>query len=649
LIVGVFLRYIKIYQGINYIPLSTGEKFCGIVGYNGVGKSSILEAFDSIFNGRNWNLNIATKKSGTTTINPYIVPVFLIQRSFVKNNLRELAKNISDSTWKISSEEINAANRNLFKTFEWHRGKLAKQYNNENYFLLPIGLDKSGNISTSIFDYSHFFSTSPKEEILTEENHEETEVNQEAKSEIKDLFGDIKNKIEYIYIPREIDPEHFTKLETKEIQVLMGETLHERLEQIITSESIKAINANLNGFIDELSQDLVNYSYRTPTNRQQNLRKSDVYNLVIEAFFGIRKLHKQQGSNWLEIGFLSSGEKQRAIIDVAHNLLHHHRDSGKNLIIAIDEPESSLHVSACFDQINALFDISQACRQLLFATHWYGFFPTIDKGNVSVISKKNGSDHYFDLINLGSYKEEAKQVSKDSKGELPYDFRLKSVNDFVQSIISSTVREQPYNWIICEGSSDKIYLEQYFKDIKENINLRIIPVGGAREISRIYRYLSTSYEDFKTAIKGKILLISDTDIELVEYDTQDYPNLICKRIVNTDNDHETKLVGIKSNPKSPKTEIEDVLNGKLFYKTLKEFKQQYPDLLAFVNDTDSPSEIPSYFALDLKISERAKLDEFFDKDDKKYEFAKKYVDLFSDQYLVPDWIQQVKNILTNNL
>jgi hypothetical protein len=580
-----------------------------------------------------------------TSTNPYIVPVFLVHKSFIKSNSKDLAQKISDATWKISSDDINAVNKNLFKTFEKQRNVLARKYENENYFLIPIGLDKAGEVSTSIFDYDSLIAANKGRERLAVKNSSEQEEDKEITSGIKELFEDIKDKIEYIYIPREIDPQHFTKLETKEIQVLMGETLHERLEQIITSDAIKAINTNLNSFIDELSKDLVNYSYRTPTNRQQNLRKSDVDNLVIEAFFGIRKLHRQQGSNWLEIGFLSSGEKQRAIIDVAHNLLHHHRDSGKNLIIAIDEPESSLHVSACFDQINALFDISQACRQLLFATHWYGFFPTIDKGNVSVISKTAESGHYVDLITLDSYKEEVKQMAVESKGQLPYDIRLKSVNDFVQSIISSAVREKPYNWIICEDSSEKIYLERYFEDIKKKRNLRIIPVGGAREISRIYRHLLASYEDFKTEVKGKIILISDTDLQLVEYETQDYSNLICKRIVNIEGDHKTKLVGIKSNPKSPKTEIEDVLNGKLFHETLKQFKPNYPDLLAFIDDTHIASEIPSYFALDLRPSESAKLDEFFEKDNNKYEFAKKYVSLLSDEYLVPNWIQELKVII----
>ena len=46
MIVGIFLRHIKTYKGINFVPLSDGEKFCGLVGNNGIGKSTVLEALD---------------------------------------------------------------------------------------------------------------------------------------------------------------------------------------------------------------------------------------------------------------------------------------------------------------------------------------------------------------------------------------------------------------------------------------------------------------------------------------------------------------------------------------------------------------------------------------------------------------------------
>lgn len=58
MIVGTFIRNVKTYSGINYIPLSYGQSFCGLLGNNGIGKSSVLEALDSIFNKKSWNYNI---------------------------------------------------------------------------------------------------------------------------------------------------------------------------------------------------------------------------------------------------------------------------------------------------------------------------------------------------------------------------------------------------------------------------------------------------------------------------------------------------------------------------------------------------------------------------------------------------------------
>lgn len=471
---------------------------------------------------------------------------------------------------------------------------------------------------------------------------------EEQLKKLQILVDNIRDSIQYIYIPREIDPDNFTKLETQEIQVLMGKTLSEILEKIVTAQQIKEINNKLNEFINNLSEELEKYSYRTLTQRQQNLRKNDLYNLVIEAFFKIRKLHKKQGEQWLDIGVLSSGEKQKAIIDIAINLLKNNIKSGENVIIAIDEPESSLHMSACFDQFDALYEISNTSMQLLFASHWYGFLPVIEKGYVTIISKRE-NEHKFDLFNLEKYREEIKQKIRNSQGKLPYDIRLKSVNDLVQSIIASTISDIPYNWIICEGSSDKYYLAKYFENILYSHKVRIIPVGGASEIKRLYQHICLAYEDLKLEIKGKIILLSDTDAQLVRYETQNpqnHPNLMCKRIVNCETERKTKLVKIDSNPCSPETEIEDVLNGRLFYEVLLDFKQKYPELLDFAIEEKQISEESSYFALDLKPTERKKLKQFFDRDDNKYEFANKYVERIDDNYTVPNWITEIRDFIT---
>ncbi|OYY73485.1 MAG: hypothetical protein B7Y40_09620 [Gammaproteobacteria bacterium 28-57-27] len=641
MIIGIILRNIKTYQGINYIPITDEDKFCGLVGNNGIGKSSILEALDTFFNSRPWNYNIVTKKSGLPTTKPHIIPIFLLDKKLFSGDILQKAEALNSISMSISESDVPLSLRPHAKNFIDHRNQISKNIKSDDLLIIPIGLDYASNISISLFnnriavDLLLGKNTDPSITTLSEENLKE----------LLPLLDQIKHIIDYIYIPKEIEPETFTKLETNEIQVLMGETLTQILSDRVPQARINEINTSLNSFIDTLSQELETYSYRTPTDRQQNLRKNDVYNLIIQSFFSARKLHKKQGDHWLEISYLSSGEKQKAIIDVAHSLLSKHRSSGSNLIIGIDEPESSLHMSACFDQFDSLYDISRDCMQVIFSSHWYGFLPIIESGSATVISK-NIDAHVFDQINLANYREGIKQLSSISKGKLPYDIRLKSINDFVQSVITSTIGDQPFNWIICEGSSDKIYLKAYLDDLINSKRLRIVPVGGAKEIKRLYNHLSTSYEDFKDDIRGKIILVSDTDKELVSYETKDCKNLFCKRIVNCATTKSTKLVGISSNPVSPATVIEDTLNGKLFHETLSTFTETNPELLGIFDSPQAEiSQEYSRIALDLKTSHWEIIEGFFNTGNNKFIFAQRYADRIGAEHEIPSWIQTIREWL----
>ena len=640
MIVGLFLRYFKTYDGINYIPISDKENFCSLVGANGIGKSSVLEALDCFFNNKAWNYNSIVKKSGLKTTRPHIVPVFLLGKDEGTLLDHKDKLEIVDSYVK-SVGKADASNSSIMKAmdeFLAHREKLIKYINIDEYYLFPLGLDCENNVSFSVFN-SKKLAYNLK--VSDEDSEKKGGLENDEFKSLLPIVTSLKSTIDYIYIPREIDPETFTKLETNEIQALMGETLNEVLRREVPDSKVREINTSLNSFIDKISEELDVYSYRSPGSRQQNLKKADLYQLIIEAFFSIRKLHKKLGSNWLEISQLSSGEKQKAIIDVAHSLLKNHRDNTNNLILAIDEPESSLHMSSCFDQFDSLHQISKDCKQVIISTHWYGFFPTIDNGNATIITQAD-SDHMFDLLNLAGYREEIKQSVASSKGKLPYDIRLKSTNDLIQSIITSSIGESPYNWLICEGSSEKVYFEKYFKDLKDSKKLRIVPVGGAKEIKRIYYHLATAYEDFKNEITGKIVLISDTDADLVDYEVKDYPNLICKRIVGDSKNSNTKLVSIHSNPKSPKTEIEDSLSAKVFKEALLTMKGDEWPTLDFIQNIDVTDNQEVYFAFDLKLSQAEILSSFLDTDNHKYIIANLYVDLL-DNYPdeTPTWISEI--------
>lgn len=497
MIIGVFLRNLKTYTGINYVPLTNGHSFSGLVGNNGIGKSSVLEALDSLLNEKDWNFNTVVKKSGLSTTNPHIVPIYLLSSDQISDKNKEKFSKISEYTWSIQEQDILSQNRVHFDEFRKQREDLKKS-GLEQKILIPLGLSHDGVPNLSIFNTKKLAS-------VLQIGTDETQLQDEELKELVELQTELKDIFEYIYIPKDIDLETFTQLETREIQSLMGETLNEIVAKCVPQQKIRDINDNLNKSIDDLSSILGDYTFRTSGERQVNLRKHDVYKLIIDAYFRLRKLHKKEGNYWLELNILSSGEKQKAIIELAFQLLENYRKKTDDLIIAVDEPESSLHMSACYDQFNKLFDISTHCSQLLFTTHWYGFLPTVENGYVTFISKVK-DQHRFDLIDISRYRESIKQTISNSSGTLPFDIRLKSLNDFVQSIITSILSDEPYNWLICEGSSDKIYFENYFKHIKKEKKLRIIPVGGAGEIKRIYNNLQVAYEDFKSEVKGKVIV-----------------------------------------------------------------------------------------------------------------------------------------------
>lgn len=681
MIIGALIRNIKTYSGTNYIPLTVSNPFCGLVGENGIGKSSVLEAFDSLLNDKPQNINIAARRSGRKA-SPYIVPIFSVKSSELTEEARKKAKMLHDALlMDHGSGSMNSANLAVYNKIKSHLDSLP--IDDDTYYI-PLGKSDKG-VTCGIFNTSKLF----QEEILNNElfskidltseldtdeekiDSEEDSIHHEDSLEIKgeltsdqlskkqalpqdmfqqffarqfdDLFEEIKSNIQYVYIPKEIDSVEFTKLEKREIQTLMGSNLNSIIEGIFGEDKIKEINSGLNSYLDELSERLGEYKYKLNSQKQRLIRKAEVYSLIVEAFFNIRTLHKKhQVEDWVPMINLSSGEKQRAIIDLVENLLSHNHENGKNLIVAIDEPESSLHVSACFEQMSKLYKISELCQQVIFSTHWYGFFPTINNGYFTLITKQ-GDERVCSMIPLENYREAMRhevESAQKARVEVPFDIKIKSTNDLVQSVIMSITKDEPYHWLFCEGSSEKIYLDYYLSDLVKNNNLKIVPVGGASEISKIYSNLRVLHNEYKKEINGNVFLMIDTDPSFVEIVYEEMPKIKCYRLYNDNN--KTLLLRSNDKKRSTKTEIEDVLDGNVFIKTLMYFKSEYPEMLDFINEKTVDAGTPSYYALDITRTQSESLTNFFDSENNKFLFAKKYISLLNDKSDEPSWISEIR-------
>ena len=78
MILGAILRNYKCYSGVHYIPFykNKEQNLNVIIGDNGVGKSTILEAMDSLFNdGKSWVVN-----SGASGQDSSVGALFLIEK-----------------------------------------------------------------------------------------------------------------------------------------------------------------------------------------------------------------------------------------------------------------------------------------------------------------------------------------------------------------------------------------------------------------------------------------------------------------------------------------------------------------------------------------------------------------------------------------
>jgi len=650
MITSLFLRHFKIYKGINFIPLSEGYGFSSLIGENGAGKSSVLEALDCAFNKRNtkdWPINNEAKyEGGLGGANaPYISPVFLIKKDKLKvkkiedQKHFEIAERLSSFLWTTNVKTKSKSLEEFYK----HRDELKLAYDPEKYCLIVIGrrFNENGIFFGSFHNAIDFVTSNPQVKAT----------DSELEVYFFGFYEYIVSHYSYLYIPVETDVHTYTKLETQEMQKLMDRNIQSEIEKAIKPATLKQINKDLDAFVKDVEKVLEIYEYRGYS--KNSLTMPDLISKIIEAYFSIKILNKKAsvGSKRIPVSELSSGEKRKALIDVAYSFLINNKDRDSNIILAIDEPEASLHMSACYNQFEKLIGLSKHNHQIIISTHWYGYLPIVINGSATSIYRNDKKELVAKYFNLYNYREAITQSRKKVKGPLPVDYHIKSYNDLVQSILFSLIQKEPYNWIACEGLSEKIYFEEIFKSEINDKNLRILPLGSYKEVKKLYSSLSSPIKDPDYKILGKVLCLIDTDEERVEINYEKDKNLLFKRLINTKKKG-TELVDVNSNAVNPPTEIEDCLNPIIYYQTLLEFDFEDTALKKVLLENELILNARnSSEALDLRDSEREIIKAFFDKNEgfNKIRFAKKYVDLSQESFFEneenPSWINEIQNYI----
>lgn len=641
MIVGLFIRNYKTYQNINYIPLSKGKLFSAIIGENGAGKSSILEALNSFFNNTEWNYNHTVTTNGFESREPFICPVILYEKSRLPSYFKhqEKLESASELVWQSNPHYFNSANKKIATQFCEHKDSLiAEGYGEDTHYLFPIGLFKKSPNGPA----ETYFSIFTNHEDLFSDKYMDI-FDKDMKDSVLQLTQEAYN---YVYLPSDIDFQSYTKIEGQTVQALLGRKLDSIIREFIGSKTIGDINRNLNEFLSEIATALEGYEYKKPSKKQTLFNQSHFTEKVIEAFFDSKILTKVENGNSTPVYNLSSGEKRKALIDVVRGFLLRTEQTGpQQVILAIDEPELSLHVSACFEQFERLREISEGSVQTIITTHWYGFMPIVSCG-VAVYVSKTETNRPAPLIDLRCFRDDIKRLKEISQGVLPANLELKGMNDLVQSIIAS-ITGAAYRWIICEGSSDKIYLDHYFSSSR--LKPFVLAVGAAKNVKKIFNYLVMALESDRDDIKGRVLFLLDTDKEFEKFESNDgIQNLRIRRLLNSSSERKTTLSQTTNATFFPPTEIEDCLNAETFIDTLAHFEHEKEVQKLVLELTEALTvkhpQLPSGLALDLRDTDKAVLEKIFNLPGFKIKFALKYSTL-ADINNCPEWISDIKKFL----
>ena len=655
-LIGLFLKGIKSYENTIFIPTVKNNKpFSFFIGENGVGKSSILEALDIFFNKtREWNINKNIKKKNEV----FIAPVFLLKKSSIdiqddhKVEYEEYLASITNTllSWDIQKTS-NIKSNSWVNDFYNFLDELKKINNIDDYFIVIASTHYEKKQDNLFFTFRK----------LIEDN-----ISNYDQEKMKKFFEFIRNLYSYIYIPVETPVDAILRMETNEMQMLLSEDIIKYIEQVLLDKNIKEANKSIN-IVDKINNKLdsfmldVNYtisridssySYTADGKFKKNLTAIDIRDHIFKAYFSLRTLSKSQK----DIVQLSSGEKRKALVDIATAFLKQETKRTKNVILAIDEPETSMHMKNVFDQFKQLEVLSVENNiQFIGTTHWYGFLPITDYGNLNHISKE---DDTITIRNLDFYN------LFERNDNFPDDIEMKSFFELVTSIISSIKSSKYKKWIICEGSDDKKYLEYYLKYNQKNLDLVILPVSGSGNVKKLYHllYASLSEKD-RVRIDGKILCLVDTDLGTfglnngISSDNKEKIIFIRRLQINK---NKIILEKIMSNtPRHFQTEVEDCLEPTKYYQTLQyvlkdtqveaifnSYELNPKCQISRISNTDGESLLQFNVSKGLPqhVNEFKTLTQHLEQDQTKQQICEHYIAHINSKF-IPEWIEEIVDLL----
>lgn len=499
------MRNYKKYNKNAFFRFGSDETaFSAIIGKNGVGKSTLLEALDTLLNNKECILNSSSrsKKEGA-----YIAIIFKMSDQILSKIEKETAQAVSNILKKIPSE---------FSTLKTATNEAVVKLKNflesdEIPSLIGI-LGKSYETKVG----KRFYAGDTVHDFLIEGLKSEFGIDKQlAEEKYSNYCKACLDSFSYTYISVEEGVPELLKIEAQLMEKILPQDVLSGITAILDSKRITIrnnnrgknpkkspvglINDDLNGIAKKISATVKevddSYSYKHISSNK-NLTSKDLANAILKSFFSSRSFVK----NGLPVERLSSGEKRMALLDIVFSFLRE-LEKNKFTILAVDEPEASLHISSSFDQFRKLVRIAEDANCQVFCTsHWYGFIPIVKNGGILYLDAHSANYFVTDDFVPGNHK-------------IPTEVLLKSGFELAGSIINS-IREEEITWVICEGGTDKKYLETF---LHYSNGFKVVAASNDITVINLFKQLSMSLKGVnKRLFAGKIICFIDTDPDTAE-------------------------------------------------------------------------------------------------------------------------------------
>lgn len=472
-----------------------------IIGENDVGKSTIIDALDIFFNDlkpdfndlnvyRNTNSNIIEiscsfeiEKNKEITIDSSAKTTLEEEYLLNKNNLLEISKiyDLSSTKVKESIRIIAKHPKNFEKPLITLKiTELKKLVKELNLNIEDIDKRVKKDIRKIIFENTQLDFDN---EYIIETSTKETD--------IQNIYEKIKNELP-VYLPFRADRTNTDK--DKEVN---------DTTKAITKTAVLALENKFNEIKEDIKsriQKLANKTLEKLKNFNENIAKDLLTNIetkTLDSLFSFT-FNCEDG-----ISFNKRGSGVKRLMLLSFFLAEKEQEnSNKNIIYAIEEPETSQHPNFQIMLMNSLKELALSDNhQVILTTHTPEIVKMIDKENLIFVQKN--SDKHSIHIESGDDIEISKVA--DTLGILPF-VSYKGV-------------------IFVEGTTDRRFLKnlcrfEELKNIEDLTKFTIVPLNGCGNIDIWIK------EDYLKNSNIKCFYIKDKDKKETKYNLEKEDNII---------------------------------------------------------------------------------------------------------------------------